>query len=496
MLEQLKNQSNVTYTENGAVAYSTTGSACLDLFASIGAMRNGTDADIIARFVRAYTENPLVAMKILFFTRDVRGGLGERRVFRVILKWLANNEKSAVLKNMSYISEYGRYDDLLVLLDTKCSVEAVKLIKKQLEQDVEMMERNREVSLLAKWLPSANASNKETIYQAKKLIRMLCMKECEYRKVLSSLRSYIKIIENNLRTLDYTFSYSNIPSKAMFKYRSAFYRNDKERYSQFLVDVKNGKAKLNASTLMPYELIAPYIDYRNYYKFGSYMRDISESEKQSLNVTWNSLPDFCNDENALAIVDTSGSMHMNLCPTPASVALSLGLYFAERSKGVFKNHFIEFSEKPKLIEVKGETFVDKLRYISTFTRCENTDIEAVFNLILNTALRYNVPQKELPSKLYIISDMQFDSCAYNSELSNFENAKQQFEKFGYELPQIVFWNVADSKQSLPVTKNEQGVALVSGCSPRLFSMVMSGELSPYNYMMGVIKSERYIKIKV
>lgn len=174
--------------------------------------------------------------------------------------------------------------------------------------------------------------------------------------------------------------------------------------------------------------------------------------------------------------------------------MSLGLYFGERNTGIFHNHFIEFSSRPQLIEIKGKNFVERLEYLCSFNEVADTNVEAVFNLILNAAVRNHVPQEELPEALYLISDMEFNSCVRNASLSNFENAKRRFAEHGYKLPQIIFWNVASRNSNQPVTKNEQGVALVSGCTPRLFSMVASGELSPYTVMMEVLESERYAKI--
>ena len=181
-------------------------------------------------------------------------------------------------------------------------------------------------------------------------------------------------------------------------------------------------------------------------------------------------------------------------PIPAAVALSLGLYFAEHNKGHFKNHFIEFSSRPQLIEIKGETFVDRLRYITTFNEVADTNLEAVFDLILKTAVKNHVSQEELPAKLIIISDMEFNACVKNASETNFKNAKKKYNEAGYKLPEIIFWNVASRNRQQPVTMNEQGVALVSGATPRLFSMVAEGNLSPYSFMMEVINSERYASI--
>ncbi len=494
MLEYIKKEANVTLTENGAATLGSTGSECLDLFASVGALRRQSDADIIARFVRAYTENPDTAMKILFFARDVRGGLGERRVFRVLFNWLADNEPASVRKNVEYVAEFGRFDDLLSLIGTSCEKEALEVIKKQFADDVSAAKDGRGVSLLAKWLPSVNASNEETRRLGKKIAKALGLSEAEYRKTLSGLRAKIRIIENNLREKDYTFDYEKQPSRAMFKYKKAFERNDGERYRAFIKAVTSGKAVLHADNVSPYELVAPYLTGGWYGNSRSFMRDITPEEKDVLNATWASLPDFGNEENALAIIDTSGSMYCDMKPMPAAVALSLGLYFAEHNKGAFSNHFIEFSARPQLIEIKGETFADRLRYVASFNEIANTNLEAVFDLILNAAVKNKVPQSELPAKLVIISDMEFDCCVNNASVTNFKNAEAKFKAHGYELPQIVFWNVASRHCQQPVRQNEQGVALVSGATPRIFSMIAGGILSPYAFMMDVIGSERYAVI--
>lgn len=495
MLQYLKQESNKTFTENGAATLKTTQSDCLDLFATIGAIRRESDEEIIARFMRALAEDKDIAMKLLFFARDIRGGLGERKVFRVCLKWLSYNAPETVRKNLSYISEYGRFDDLLVLFDTPVEKDMLELIREQLRKDIYAMNNNEEVSLIGKWLPSVNASNANTIKAAKKIARFLVMDDKGYRKMLTKLRAYIRIIENNLREKDYTFDYEKQPSKAMLKYRGAFARDDAERYNNFLNRVSSGEAKLNASTLAPYEIVEPCLN--EYWSRLPFMKDLTEEEKKSLNATWEALPDFGSEANALAIIDTSGSMYCDAKPLPAAVALSLGIYFAEHNTGAFKNHFIEFSREPELIEIKGETFADKLQYICSFNEVADTNIEAVFDLVLSAAVNNNVPQSELPEKLIIISDMEFNACVKNAGTTNFNNAKAKFEAAGYKLPEVVFWNVASRNRQQPVTKNEQGVALVSGCTPRLFSQVVDGSLAamtPYEFMVDVLGSERYEKI--
>ena len=483
MLETIKKEANRTYTENGAATYATTGSDCLDLFATIGALRSAQEQEIQNRFLRAYTENPDLAMKTLFFARDVRGGLGERKVFRVCLQWLARNAPASVRKNIAYVAEFGRWDDLLCLMDTPCEKDALERIGKQLEDDLNALDIGDDVSLLAKWLPSVNASSARTVAYAKRIARFLGMTDSAYRKTLVKLRQRIRIIENNLRERDYTFDYAKQPSKAMYKYRKAFFRNDGQRYGEFLSRVSRGEAQLHTGTLTPYEIINPL-----------FFNTVSDQEANAIDVTWKAQEDFTGGENALVVIDGSGSMYCRTDPMPAAVALSLGIYFAERNTGTFRNHFITFSENPRLVEIQGDTILEKVRYCHAFNEVANTNIQRVFELILQAAVKNRVPQSEMPAKLYIISDMEFDSCTRGAELTNFEYAKKIFAEAGYSLPRVIFWNVQSRNAQQPVTQNEQGVALVSGCTPRIFSMLRSGILSPLGYMLDILGADRYAKI--
>lgn len=486
MLQYLKEESNTTLTENGATTLKTTFSDCLDLFATIGALRHRKDEEIILRFSRAFAENSDLAMKLLFFARDIRGGLGERRVFKTILQWLAINAPQSLRKNLAHIADYGRFDDLLVLIGTPLEDEVFALFQLQLTQDLKALDAGEEVSLLAKWLPSINASNSQTRQLGKKIARFLGMDDATYRKTLVRLRAQIRIIENNLRTKDYTFDYAKQPSKAMFKYRSAFIRNDEERYNEFLNRVSTGEASLHTSALTPYEIITPF-----------FKKQVSDEERKAIDTTWNALEGDMGTENALAVIDGSGSMYGCRDPIPATVALSLGIFFAERNQGAFKNHFITFSENPQLVEIKGDDILSKIQYCVRFDEVANTNLQKVFELILSTAQKHQVPQEELPKRLYIISDMEFDCCTTDASLTNFTYAKKLFEQAGYQLPEVVFWNVNSRNRQQPVTKNEQGVALVSGCTPQIFSQVQNNTLTaltPYEFMLDVLQGERYEKI--
>jgi hypothetical protein len=381
-------------------------------------------------------------MKTLFFARDVRGGLGERRFFRVIMKYLAQNYPETVIKNIDNIAEFGRYDDILSLMDTACEQEAIAYIKAVLTDDMECMQAQDSVSLMAKWLPSVNTSSRETVKTARKIARAMGMSEIEYRKTLSSLRGYIKAQET--------------PSL------------------------------LNASTLTPYDIVWSVIK--------NIRGGMSEEERKSLDVTWNALENYVNSDNTLVVVDGSGSMYGGWGVLPAAVAESLGIYFAERNKGAFRNNFITFSANPKLVKIKGKDIFEKVKYCMSFNECSNTNIEKTFNLILNTAVKNRLKQSDMPSRIIIISDMEFDWCADNSGMTNFESAKAKYAQKGYALPKLVFWNVNSFNRQQPVTMNEQGVVLVSGMSPQIFAMLKDDNMNPYAFMMNVLNTERYKRI--
>ena len=268
----------------------------------------------------------------------------------------------------------------------------------------------------------------------------------------------------------------------MFKYRRAFLRNDGERYREFMNRVNRGEARLHTGALMPYEIVEAA--YR-----------ASQADRAALDATWSALEDFTNGENALVVADGSGSMYWTGNPTPGAVAQSLAIYFAQRNRGAVHDYFITFSMNPQLVQLKGADIVEVARYCRTFNECGNTDLQRVFELILQAAVQNRVPRSQLPSTLYIISDMEFDTCARGASLTNFECAKQLYRRHGYRLPRVVFWNVQSRSRQQPVSMNEQGVALVSGFTARIFSQVMAGEMDPYRNMMSVVGSERYAVIR-
>ena len=487
LLDGLKEKANLTTTENGALTHKTSKSYVLDYFAQGSALRNRDEDSIISLFNDAFQEDSLLAMKVLFNSRDVRGGQGERKTFRTIINNLAINNPEVIEKNIEFIPFFGRWDDLYALFNTPLEKKAIELIKKQLDEDI----KSDNPSLCAKWLASENASSKQTKELATKTRIGLKMTSKQYRKMLSSLRKKIKIIETLITNKDYSsIEYDKVPSQAGLKYKSCFWENDRERYSKFLESVNKGEKKINVGTLSPYEIVSKVPKYNCW--GGN--RELSLEERKTLNTMWEQLPDYVEDkfENAIAVVDVSGSME----GTPMDIAISLGLYLAEKSKGEFANHFITFESNPTLVEIKGKDFVEKVQNISRASWGGSTNIKKVFNLILKTAIKKQITQSEMPSRIIIISDMEFDMAQdLYYEYDNydyaplFETIKEEFKDAGYEMPRLVFWNADSRQNNIPMTMDEN-VQLVSGASPRLFTQVLK-DYSAYELMLEVLNDKRY-----
>lgn len=467
-------------TENDALALKSAGNALLDLFATAGALRNRSDEDIVSMFAKAMIEDPLLATRLAFYTRDVRGGLGERRSARLMLAHLAERYPDILAKNIGHIAEFGRYDDLVYLLDIVPEL-VVPEIARQLAADVDNMKAGKPISLLGKWLPSVNTSNKETVARAKKLARALKLSDRDYRKTLSLLRKYLNVTEVNVSAKTYgNIVYPEVPSLAMKKYRAAFGRNDKERFAGFLENVKSGKEKINSSTLFPYDITMEYL-YRR------------ESPDQVLEEQWKALPNYVEgNEKFLVMADVSGSMYGR----PMATSVGLALYFAERNKGPFANTFMTFSAAPELVTIKGETVYDKLRYIMSSDWGMNTDLEAAFSLLLYTAVKYNTPAEDMPDSIVVITDMEIDQCSDPGKLF-YGQWKEKFEAAGYKVPNIVFWNVDARQNTFHASFDYEGVQLASGQSASVFGSLVKGLcLTPYEYMLSVLNDERYECITV
>ena len=490
---------NISITENGAIGYSTTGKKILDLNFQIPSLRTLSEKQIVDKFVEAYLEEPVVATLWLFYVRDVREGLGERRLFRACLPFIA--KKVDVKGLIELIPDYGRYDDIFVLMECGYKKEVMSFIKEQIVKDIKNRKENKPISLLAKWLKSENTSSKESRDLAHEIREGLGLDSKHYRQLLSNLRKYIDVTEVKMSAREFDqIDYSKVPSKASLNYKEAFKRNDKERYQAYIDSVNKGEAKINAATLYPHEIVHKYME--------RYCKPLDPS----LEALWKNLPDLVdNDETTLVVADGSGSMTSvvgrDSSVTALDVANGLALYFAQRAKGPFKNTYITFSETPQLVRVGSGSLYQDLRIARNHTEVANTNIEATFDLILNTAVQNKMKQEDLPKNILIISDMEFNDCTTCSSdktyygyrrnpvrQSLFDELKQRFESYGYKMPRLVFWNVNSRTDTIPVKENDLGVALVSGYSVNIVKMVLNGELDPYKNLLKTLFTERYAPV--
>lgn len=499
----LNNECNVSVTENGAVGFRTTGKALLDLNFAVASLRSASEHDISQRFTKAFFEDKLMAMKWLFYARDVRGGLGERRLFRACMAPMAKEYPEYVAPVVTLVPEYGRWDDLWCLLDTPVRDSVLELVGLQFTDDMCNAANHKPISLLAKWMPRCKASSKQTRHYARILREALHMTERDYQHTLSSLSRYLEVVELQMSDQKWdSIDYQRVPSRANLRYNSAFLRHDEERRRSFLDKVKRGETKINAGVLFPHDIV-------NQYRKSSGIDDTLEE-------LWKHLPDTVGGcGNTMVVQDDSGSMTWVTVPgssaRPLEVANAMAIYFAERSSGQFKNQFMTFSEQPQLIDLsEGKNLREKLHIVNNCHVGANTNIEAVFDLILTTAIRKYMEQSELPANILIISDMEFDGCATSGSVSSrnvwgysrtvpptsrlFDEISQRYKNAGYKMPRLIFWNVASRTGTIPVKENDLGVALVSGFSPNIAKMVMSGQTDPYDCLLEAINAERYQKV--
>lgn len=499
-LSEMKKDTNYALTENGAVTHKSTLSKVLDMFALGGAYRNRSDEDCILLFQQALAEDEVLALRCLFYLRDCRGGQGERRFFRVCYHWLANAYPEVARRNFEQIAEYGRYDDIIYsLVGTPLQNDALQFIKLQLALDIEC----KTPSLLAKWLPSENASAAKTKRMGNIIRTYLGMTHKEYRKTLSVLRERINVLERLMSSNQWDkIEFDKIPSKAGLIYKNAFARRDiiAKKYEAF---AKDKNTKVNADVLNPVD-IAQKI-FGSGWRWNYYNGDAID--RAMLQKYWDNLKDYYNgrEENGIAIIDTSGSMH----GTPINAAVSMGAYIAERGHGPFANHFISFSASPQLIEFDGVDIVDKFQRCVRADWDMNTNIEAVFDLLLNTALKNGAVAEDMPTRLYIFSDMEFDSGCLNFGQSRgwrtgvyirnkdsmdtlIESIAKKWESYGYELPQIIFWNLNARHDNVPAIG--EGFSYVSGFSMNMVECILSGK-DGVDLMLEKLNSSRYETIQ-
>ena len=507
----LKNANNFTLTENGGVTHKSTRSDLLDMFAMGAAMRKRSDADVILMFRKAFAENPVYALKCLFYIRDARGGQGERRFFRVVMKDLATYDTDAAKRNLKFVPEFGRWDDLYIFVGTPLEKDALQLMKEQLALDVQC----KTPSLLAKWLKSENTSSADSRYLANKTRVYLGMSHKQYRKTLSILRQRINVLERLMSAGRWDeIEFDKIPSRAGMIYKNAFARHDLERaknenvqtYADFAKDTTK---KVNAKVLYPYECVAEAVKAAGcsgygYDYFGRRSNASDDTNRAIVNKYWDNLADYFNGAsfNGLAVVDTSASMRGSDASAPINVAISLGMYCAEKAKGPFAGHYVSFSSRPQLISVEGVDFVDKVYRIYKTNLCENTNIEATFDMLLNTAIANRCTQDDLPQNIIVISDMEFDAgvgargwnrstgiTADNAE-TTMEGIARKWAAHGYQMPHLIYWNCDARQNNIPQDLGNGNVSYVSGFSPSIFQTIMSGKTG-MDLMFEKLDSPRY-----
>ena len=499
-LNQMIKNNNIAHTENGGVTRKSTESKVLDIFAVGGAYRTRSDADVILLFKNAFEEDRLLAMKCLFYLRDIRGGQGERRFFRTAFRWLCNNYPQVAKANLENVSEYGRWDDLIYVAEgTQVQTAAFNIIKHQLALDIQC----KTPSLLAKWMPSQNASNADTKRLGHVLANFLGMTSREYRKTLSILRERINVLERLMSANRWDeIEFDKIPSKAGLVYRNAFARRDilAKKYEAF---AKSKDTKVNADALYPHDIAHRAFAMR-------YNTNLEDPTRLMLQKYWDNLKDFYKgrEENGIAVVDVSGSMS----GTPMEAAVSMGAYIADKAHGPFANHFITFSARPELVRFEGVDIVDKLNRCVQADWGMNTNLQAVFNMLLDTAQQKNVKAEDMPSRIYIFSDMEFDRCVSFSRASNrswgrwsecrivdsidevnsdLENIKSEWARYGYQLPQVIFWNLNSRQNRIPAIG--EGFSYVSGFSPVMVENILSGR-DGYDLMLDKLLSKRYAAV--
>lgn len=501
MMNEIKNEimrrDNITMTENGALAYKSTGKDLVDIQFKLPSLRKCVGVETYNKFEKALNEDVDTAVRFLFCIRDIRGGYGERDVFHKLFEHFYMVKTKEAIACLSLVSEYGRWKDVVDIAFnttfTELKSECFKLIETQLKEDVINCTNGKSISLLAKWMPSVNASQSARV-RAIEFITFLKMNMGSYRKMLSKLRKYLDVTEvktcgNKWNEIDY----NKVSSNANLRYSDSFLKHDEIRRREYLAELSkpNSTVKMNAQVLNPHEIWHKYTG-------GSYYGRILVND--GYEAMWNNLKDMGDCGSTMVVVDGSGSMTCHI-PNSSTMAIdvsrSLGVYFAERCKGEFHNKMIEFSSRPKFIDIDGkETLAEKISYMHQFNDCSNTDIEAVFNLILSTAIQNKMSQDDMPDRILIVSDMEFD-CATGGYYRDihyetlFETINKKFENAGYKMPRLVFWNVNSRTNAIPVTENEAGVALISGFSVNLMKMVMSNQTEPWLILKEMLDSERY-----
>lgn len=478
--EAMRNDGKFTRTENGAVALNTTGNACLDLFGTIGSLRCADKVRIETMFAEAYKENPLLATKCVFYARDIRCGLGERKTFRTLIKYMAEHHPESIRNNIDLIGFYGRYDDLYSLVGTQLEDEMFSSMKDQFEKDLDSMEKWCAVSLLGKWIKTSATRNKDGKQLGILTAKKLGYENKEFNVLVRKLRSYIGIVERDMSAGNWDkIKYPEVPSRAMMLYRKAFERHDAERFSDFTRRALSGEEKINSSTLYPYDIVEKML----------YEGESSEV----LEAQWKQLPDYVEKgTNALVMADVSGSMYGR----PMATSIGLAIYFAERNVGAYNNLFMTFSGTPETVILKGETLEQKICNVRRANWSMNTDLQAAFYKVLEIAIKNDVSQEEMPKSIIVISDMEIDRCG-DKDWSFYDNMANKFNESGYDIPNIIFWNVNSRSNVFHADADRKGVQICSGQSTTVFKQLIDCiGFTPVEMMKKVLCSERYENILI
>ena len=501
--EAMENKSNWKITENGAPARTTTGDNLIDLFAVIGAMREREESDIISMWENAYREDAELAVRMIFYAGDIRGiGLGERRTFRILIKHLANTHPSIMRKNIVNIPYYNRWDSLYELVATPCEREMWDLVRMQWLEDYGNMMHNKPISLMAKWLASVNASSKKTCMLGRKTARELRLSESMYRRALSKLRAYLKVVEKSMSAQEWaTIEYSTVPSYAMKNYSQAFARHDRDRFSDYkeslerkIADGTISQKDIKSATLFPYDLVRKYTgaDLSNFWSrrscIGPY-DTITEAQ-------WKALPDYLGEEaNVIVMADVSGSMYSPNYQ-PISASLGLALYFAERNKGIYHNKYMTFTDKPSFLIInENASLRDRLVQAWGLGIGYSTNLERAFMYILDTAIENNVKPEEMPKALVVVSDMEIDPFFRGQGLDFLEEMTCRFRNAGYTMPKVLFWNVEARNSTFHAKSTNPNVVFASGYSASAFTSIIKGiTKTAYEVMRDTLMDAQYDRV--
>ena len=485
-----KTAQTTTLTENGDVTFTSSTNAGLDLFFTVGALRGQGTERLYRLFATAFGENPYLATRVMLWARDIRGGAGERQIFRDLLVWLEANAPDVLELVLPKVPELGRWDDLTGKKDHVFKTEKFRMMAFDLVEQA-LRDGNK---LAAKWMPRNGVV-------ANALMKHFGLSPRQYRKVLTKLT---EVVENLMCSKQWSsINYEHVPSLAQIRYTRAFGKHDPVRYSEYASKAKKyseylvaaasadapqnfeepEKVKINAAAVYPYDVLKPLI--------SEHSRGVVNYD--TINAQWNTLPNFVGSENVLPVVDVSGSMY---CPIPGSkiqaidVSVSLGLYLATKNRGAFNNIFMTFSSSSDLVTLKGKDITTCVQQLVSAHWGMSTNIDAAFANILRHAKTNNVPAEDMPASILVISDMEFNAAS--SRNTAFERQRQLFADAGYRLPNVVWWNVMSRHDNVPVKNDTSGTALVSGFSPTIVKNVLSGDsFSPEKIMLKTIMDPRY-----